>query len=332
MRKALVGCGVVAIGLLALVAGCSLLLGLSLFGAGPGVTAPSATAQADVPAAALANYQAAARLCPGLSWTVLAGIGKVESDHGRSQLPGVHSGQNAAGAEGPMQFLPVTWAAYHLPGLDDVYDLRDAAFAASRFLCASGAGVAAGLRQAIWAYNHAWTYVDEVLGWASRYAADVATIPVGGLGRPGDPFAAACSPVVTQPYGPTMFAAEPSLFGFLHFHSGIDLACPEGVPVHSLSGGLAHVTMGWAGGYGDNVVVEVETRLPGDQAAQRYFIRYAHLETVTVADGAVVHSGDLVGLEGSTGNSTGPHLHLELDRGAAAASSSIDPSSLLEVG
>jgi murein DD-endopeptidase MepM/ murein hydrolase activator NlpD len=153
---------------------------------------------------------------------------------------------------------------------------------------------------------------------------------IGGLGQSGDPFARACRPVVTQPYGPTTFASEP-IIGGQHFHTGIDLACPEGTPVHSLTDGVAHVTLGFGGGYGNNVVVEVETRLPGDLVAQRYFIRYAHLDVVTVADGAVVHGGDLVGLEGSTGNSTGPHLHFEIDRGAAAAVSSINPSPLLEL-
>ncbi len=54
----------------------------------------------------------AAQTCPGLPWSVLAGIGKVESDHGRANLPGVRSGSNSAGAEGPMQLLPATFAEY----------------------------------------------------------------------------------------------------------------------------------------------------------------------------------------------------------------------------
>jgi murein DD-endopeptidase MepM/ murein hydrolase activator NlpD len=310
--------------------GSGFLLALSLFSGGSASVAPSAQARSDIPAVALSDYLAAAPTCPGLSWTVLAGIGKVESDHDRSQLPGVHSGQNAAGAMGPMQFLRPTWDAFHLPGMDNVYDLRDAAFASAHYLCTNGAGMAERLRQAIWLYNHAWWYVDEVLGWAAVYAADALQSTVGGLGQPGDPFARACHPVVTQPYGPTTFTAEP-IIGGQHFHTGIDLACAEGTPVHSLTDGVAHVTLGWGGGYGNNVVVEVETRLPGDLVPQRYFVRYAHLDTVIAADGATVHGGDLVGLEGSTGNSTGPHLHFEVDRGQAVGTSSINPSSLLEV-
>src|SRR2546428_14118456 len=72
---------------------------------------PSAIAVGDIPSNYLQLYQDAAAACPGLGWTVLAGIGKIESNHGRSNLPGVHSGQNSAGAMGPMQFLAGTWAA-----------------------------------------------------------------------------------------------------------------------------------------------------------------------------------------------------------------------------
>ena len=67
---------------------------------------PSALARQDIPPSYLAWYMSAAQTCPGLPWSVLAGIGKVESNHGRSRLPGVQSGSNSAGAEGPMQFLP----------------------------------------------------------------------------------------------------------------------------------------------------------------------------------------------------------------------------------
>src|SRR5690348_15980589 len=74
-------------------------------------TAPSKPAQADIPADYLRLYQDAAVDCPGLDWTLLAGIGKTESDHGRSTAPGVTTGENPAGAAGPMQFLAPTFAA-----------------------------------------------------------------------------------------------------------------------------------------------------------------------------------------------------------------------------
>ena len=77
---------------------------------------PSVAGPADIPPAYLALYMDAAQTCPGLPWGVLAGIGKVESDHGRSTAPGVHSGANYAGAEGPMQFEPATFAQYAVDG------------------------------------------------------------------------------------------------------------------------------------------------------------------------------------------------------------------------
>jgi hypothetical protein len=65
---------------------------------GSGDSQPSATALADIPADYLALYRAAAGACNGLDWSILAAIGKIESNHGRSTLPGVSSGENAYGA------------------------------------------------------------------------------------------------------------------------------------------------------------------------------------------------------------------------------------------
>ena len=134
---------------------------------------PTALAEADIPADYLSWYINAARTCPGLPWPVLAGIGKVESDHGRSDLPGVHSGANTAGAEGPMQFLPATFGEFAVnadPGQPlSPYDPADAIYTAARMLCADGArgGSTAGIEQAIFAYNHAGWYVSEVMSWAA---------------------------------------------------------------------------------------------------------------------------------------------------------------------
>jgi len=153
---------------------------------GVGAAGPAPTGGLDIPAAALVAYQLGAAACPGLSWTVLAGIGKVESDHGRSTLPGVSSGANSAGAEGPLQFLPATFAEYAVStdGLaPSPYDIDDAAVAAGRLLCADGATAPGGLQSAIWSYNHSSAYVAEVLAWASRYAATVAAAGPGARPR-----------------------------------------------------------------------------------------------------------------------------------------------------
>lgn len=138
---------------------------------------PSVLALSRVPPSYLALYMSAARTCPGLPWSVLAGIGTVESDNGQSNAPGVHSGANYAGAEGPMQFEPATFAEYEVIvdnlGARDIYDPADAIYTAAAMLCANGAssGTQAGIRQAIFAYNHSNAYVHEVLSWAARYTA-----------------------------------------------------------------------------------------------------------------------------------------------------------------
>ncbi|GAA1574331.1 NlpC/P60 family protein [Actinomadura kijaniata] len=152
--------------------------------AGAAAGAPTAFAKRDIPPAYLRWYLDAARTCPGLSWSILAAIGKVESDHGRSQLPGVHSGQNHAGAGGPMQFLAATWASYGVDadhdGRADRYNPHDAIYGAARYLCANGAGKGGKqLYRAIWHYNHADWYVRKVLDLAKRYAASVTALASG---------------------------------------------------------------------------------------------------------------------------------------------------------
>jgi hypothetical protein len=144
-----------------------------------GDVAPSPAAAA-IPPAMLALYEEAAATCPGLPWTVLAAIGTIESDNGTSNLPGVHSGANSAGAEGPMQFEPATFAAYDEPvppgGADppSPYDAVDAGYAAARMLCANGARDGANLGAAIFDYNHDETYVSEVLHLAAQYGPSTA--------------------------------------------------------------------------------------------------------------------------------------------------------------
>jgi hypothetical protein len=143
---------------------------------GGGDAAPSASATTNVPSAMLALYQQAAATCPGLPWTVLAAIGTVESDNGTSTAPGVQSGTNYAGAEGPMQFLPATFAEYDEPvptgGADppSPYDATDAVYAAARDLCANGAEDGTDINAAVYSYNHSETYIDEVIELAQSYA------------------------------------------------------------------------------------------------------------------------------------------------------------------
>jgi hypothetical protein len=133
----------------------------------------SGTAPAAIPTGRPANYlqlfqESAAQYCPGLPWTVLAAIGQIESADGQNMGP------STAGALGPMQFLPSTWAewgitAFGEPGPPNIYDPFDAVPSAARYLCAAGGSTSAGLPGAIFAYNHADWYVSEVLGLAREY-------------------------------------------------------------------------------------------------------------------------------------------------------------------
>ncbi|HEX6467637.1 MAG TPA: NlpC/P60 family protein [Streptosporangiaceae bacterium] len=124
-----------------------------------------------IPAAYLGLYKAAGSRY-GMPWNVLAGIGKVETDHGQSKAPGVHSGENFAGAGGPMQFLAGTWRMFAVDGNSDGkkdrYDPADAIPSAAAYLKHNGAPDR--MRTAIFMYNHSWGYVDAVLSWAKRYA------------------------------------------------------------------------------------------------------------------------------------------------------------------
>ena len=102
----------------------------------------------------------------GVPWYVLAAINKIESDFGRNMGP------SSAGAIGWMQFMPSTWERWGTDadgdGVADPWNATDAIFSAARYLAAAGGG--ADLQRAVFAYNHAQWYVDEVLQLAQVYA------------------------------------------------------------------------------------------------------------------------------------------------------------------
>jgi membrane-bound lytic murein transglycosylase B len=194
---------------------------------------------ATVPALALRAYREAAAWADGydagcrLPWTVLAGIGRIESNHGLFGGPATRLSPSGAvspritgppldgngvaripdsdggrwdgdttwdRAVGPMQFIPTTWRSLGRDGngdrVADPNNLFDAAVSAAGYLCASGGGSLADparLRQAIYAYNHSWPYVDAVLGWARVYAGGVVTGPAVPGGPPATAATAAPS-------------------------------------------------------------------------------------------------------------------------------------------
>jgi peptidoglycan DL-endopeptidase CwlO len=186
--------GIMLLGLLAV----PILIGTNLFfAAGAGcsgqqtgtVGQPAAGAQAKtIPADYLFWYKKVGQQY-GVPWPILAGIGTVESDNGRTTLPGVHSGANAFGAAGPMQIgiggaagnqwggLAVHPASEHVngvatdgdgDGIASVYDPADAIAGAAKYLVEHG--VTNSVPDAIFAYNHSQSYVQLVMSFASDYA------------------------------------------------------------------------------------------------------------------------------------------------------------------
>ncbi|MCW2579230.1 MAG: Membrane-bound lytic murein transglycosylase [Blastococcus sp.] len=215
---------------------------------GPQAVAPEVTtglAANGIPHVALNAYRvAAARMASakptcGIDWSLLAGIGRVESNHGRyggavlgpdgsatpkilgPALDGVkfaYIGDSDGGrydgdttydrAMGPMQFIPTTWRSYAIDAdgntVTDPFNINDAALAAANYLCVAGGDLRtdAGQRKAVLAYNHSDEYVAQVLALARAYAAG---IPVADLPLIG---------VTSGPVpGPSAFAGVPAAPG-----------------------------------------------------------------------------------------------------------------------
>lgn len=109
---------------------------------------------------------------------------------------------------------------------------------------------------------------------------------------------------ITSGFGPRV---DP-VYGTDGFHKGIDIAAATGTPVVAAADGRV-VYAGWCGGYGIAVFI-----WHGDGKETRY----AHLSGTAVRQGTVVKAGDIIGYVGSTGKSTGPHLHFEVRVGGKA--------------
>lgn len=117
---------------------------------------------------------------------------------------------------------------------------------------------------------------------------------VQGTGQLGWPV----SGEITSPYG---YRVHP-IFGTTIYHSGIDIGVDEGTPVHAADGGVV-VWSGWMGGYGYAVVIDHGNGLS---------TLYGHNSELAVDEGQSVAKGQVISYAGSTGNSTGPHVHFEV--------------------
>jgi len=170
-----------------------------------------------------------------------------------------------------------------------------------------------------------------LLGWSWRrpllaIGAACAAVPLLLAGmvvqaqqaRPGALTAPLRGAVLTQPFGCTSVEIEPwsSVCPGHHFHSGVDLAAPLDTPIFAATGGTVNIHRE-RGGYGLYILVTRDAQLS---------TLYGHLDWPLVQPGDVVAAGQAIALMGSTGNSTGPHLHFEV----RIAGVPVDPLPLLE--
>jgi murein DD-endopeptidase MepM/ murein hydrolase activator NlpD len=107
---------------------------------------------------------------------------------------------------------------------------------------------------------------------------------------------------ITSPFG---WRRHP-IFGSRRFHTGVDISSSYGSPIKASNDGKV-IYSGWYGGYGKVIIVD-----HGNYKGRRFSTLYAHLSSTAVGTGSIVKKGQVVGYEGTTGYSTGPHLHFEV--------------------
>ena len=142
---------------------------------------------------------------------------------------------------------------------------------------------------------------DQTVGTDNSALSDTAIESSDVVAQFGDEGSGA-SPT-SQGFGPSTFWFEPAYGQYPHFHTGIDMVAPFGTVVHAADDGVVALVGSSSTGYGNYVVIAHSGGLD---------TLYGHLSTAVVKVGDLVTQGQPVGLEGSTGNSTGAHLHFEL--------------------
>jgi murein DD-endopeptidase MepM/ murein hydrolase activator NlpD len=105
------------------------------------------------------------------------------------------------------------------------------------------------------------------------------------------------------------------------YHTGVDFPVPTGTSVAAVAAGHV-VSSGWGGSFGYQVVI---------RHADGRYTQYGHLSAISVKAGQSVVAGQRIGRSGSTGNSTGPHLHFEVRTGPGFGTD-IDPVAYLRAG
>ena len=258
----------------------------------------------------------------GVPWQVLAAIHKVETDFGRNLS------KSSVGASGHMQFMDKTWVGWNFPGgtalgdLPDTVDITDpkliekyggygtdgdgdgkadpnnpadAIFTAAKYLAANKkAGVDwFDPNGPVYQYNHSSAYVAKVKQYADTFATlPTSTLPSGWV-FPVD------GGKITSKFG---MRKHPKT-GRWRMHEGVDIGKGLGAPIRAVEAGTV-VESKASNGYGWIVVID----------HGQYQTAYAHMykKDVKVKVGDLVKKGQVIALMGNNGQSTGPHLHLEL--------------------
>lgn len=307
-------------------AASTFIVGLAVVVSGPsGGSPPSATALFEIPGPLLARYVDASGSCTGLPWQVLAAIGYLESRHaqghadpvtgdvvppmfgpaldgtnGTERIPDEASLDGWAHAEGPMQFLPATWAKWGRTAPEragaaapSAQNAWDAIYSAAAYLCA-GRDEIDDLDRAVLSYNHSESYLRAVRAKAVEYGlADVRepvidgrTCPVAGIVSFSDDWGAPRSGGRT--------------------HEGIDLVAPYGSPLVAIEAGVVDLVTDVDEGLGG-----ISLWLRGDSGARYY---YAHNAVNVARVGDRLSAGQVVAVLGNTGNAreSVAHVHFEI--------------------
>lgn len=291
----------------------------------------SGVGQTEIPTEYMPIYQAAEKTY-NVPWYVLAAVHRIETNFGTIK-PMI----SPVGALGHMQFMCKTWVGWSSPGGDgigncdpsinytnvilikkyggygvdgdrdmraDPFNPTDAIFTAAKYLAANGAA-SGNVENALYAYNHSTEYVQEVMQYAQSYVVQADMTPDGAyevdVGDSGLAWPVPCTKRVTSGFA---VRTDPST-GVLKMHNGIDIANGQTcfrTPIIAAADGVVSYA-GALGTYGNVVFVDHGNGMQ---------TRYPHMDSVSVRVGQKVKQGDKVGLLGSTGDSTGPHLHFEI--------------------
>lgn len=268
----------------------------------------------------------AGSMCPQITAPVIAAQIEAESAW-------INGRTSPAGAQGLSQFMPGTWTTWGRDddgnGRVDPFDPGDAIMAQGRYDCAlaedvegyKARGRASGptLDLTLAAYNagpgavleyggippyqETQGYVVKIKSFMAKYTA-ISSGPGTGTVPAGQAMAMPLSgnPPVTSPFGMRVHPVT----GVYKLHSGIDFGVAAGVPVLAAEEGVVTFA-GMTSGYGNRVVVS-----HGMIEGKRVSTTYNHLSAISIAKGQRVGVGTVVGLVGSTGYSTGAHLHFEV--------------------